>query len=229
MAQTTPIRNAKKDHLLTPENSVFAFIDYQPEQFRGVSSKPTAELLLNVVTLGKTAKAFNVPTVVTTVGVEMGVNQGTHKDLIDALPPQQEIDRTTLNSWEDENFKSAIVASGRKKIIMSGLWTEVCVAYPTLDAIKDGYEVYVVVDAIGGISKDSHEAAIQRMIQAGAVPVTALAVACEMQRDWARAHGTPLRTILQDYFRQSHSLKERARESRLFDRDDLSRPTQSMI
>ena len=229
MAQPASIRNAKNDHLLTPENAVFAFIDYQPEQFRGVSSKPTSELLLNVITLGKIAKAFHVPAVVTTVGVQMGVNQSTQKDLIDVLPPTTEIDRTTLNSWEDQTFVSAIAATGRKKIIMAGLWTEVCVAYPTIDALKDGYEVCVVVDAIGGVSKDSHEAAIQRMIQAGAVPVTALAIACEMQRDWARAHGTALRTIMQDYFRQARSIADRAREFRQFDRDDLSRSTQSML
>ncbi len=226
MAQVASIRNAKKDHLLTPENSVIAFIDYQPEQFRGVGSKSTSELLLNVVTLGKIAKAFDVPTVVTTVGVQLGVNQGTHKDLIDALPPQIEIDRTTLNSWEDENFISAVARTGRKKIIMAGLWTEVCVAYPTLDAIKDGYQVYPVIDAIGGITTETHEAAIQRMMQAGAIPITALALACEMQRDWARGQGHSLRSIMQDYFRQSRFLKEKAREMRLWDKDDPNRPSQ---
>lgn len=226
MAQVASIRNAKKDHLLTPENSVMAFIDYQPEQFRGVGSKAASELLLNVVTLGKIAKAFDVPTVITTVGVQLGVNQGTHKDLIDALPPQIEIDRSTLNSWEDENFVSAIAKTGRKKIIMSGLWTEVCVAYPTLDAIKDGYQVYPVIDAIGGITNETHEAAIQRMMQAGAIPITALALACEMQRDWARDQGHSLRTIMQDYFRQMRFLKEKAREFRQWDKDDLNKPSQ---
>lgn len=226
MAQVTSIRNAKKDHLLTPENSVIAFIDYQPEQFRGVGSKTASELLLNVVTLGKIAKAFDVPTVVTTVGVQLGVNQGTHKDLIDALPPQIEIDRTSLNSWEDKNFISAIAQTGRKKIIMAGLWTEVCVAYPTLDAIKDGYQVYPVIDAIGGITSETHEAAVQRMMQAGAIPITALALACEMQRDWARGQGHSLRTIMQEYFRQMRFLKEKAREMRLWDKDDPNRPSQ---
>ncbi|MES2803718.1 MAG: isochorismatase family protein [Bdellovibrionota bacterium] len=226
MAQVSSIRNAKKDHLLTPENSVIAFIDYQPEQFRGVGSKSASELLLNVVTLGKIAKAFDVPAVVTTVGVQLGVNQGTHKDLIDALPPQIEIDRSTLNSWEDENFISAIARTGRKKIIMAGLWTEVCVAYPTLDAIKDGYQVYPVIDAIGGVTQETHEAAVQRMLQAGAIPITALALACEMQRDWARGHGHSLRTIMQDYFRQARFLKEKAREFRQWDKDDLNRPSQ---
>jgi nicotinamidase-related amidase len=226
MAQVTAIRNAKKDHLLTPENSVVTFIDYQPDQFRGVTSKNISELLVNIITLGKIVKAFNVPFVVSTVGVEMGVNQGTHKDLIDALPPTIEIDRTTLNSWEDENFVSAVVRTGRKKIIMAGLWTEVCVAYPALDAIKDGYEVYPVIDAIGGITKETHETAVQRMIQAGAIPVTSLALACEMQRDWGRGHGHALRTIMQEYFRQMRFLKEKAREFRNFDRDDTGRTSQ---
>lgn len=226
MAQVSAIRNAKKDHLLTPENSVVTFIDYQPDQFRGVTSKNTSELLLNVITLGKMVKAFNIPFVVSTVGVEMGVNQGTHKELIDALPPTVEIDRTTLNAWEDENFISVVARTGRKKIIMAGLWTEVCVAYPTLDAIKDGYEVYPVVDAIGGVTKETHETALQRMIQAGAQPVTALALACEMQRDWARGHGHELRTIMQEYFRQMRFLRERAREFRNFDRDDANRASQ---
>lgn len=227
MAQVTSIRNAKKDHLLTPENSVFAFIDYQPEQFRGVTSRSASELLLNVVTLGKIVKAFNVPFVLSTVGVELGVNSGTHKDLVDALPPTIEIDRTTLNSWEDENFISAIARTGRKKIVMAGLWTEVCVAYPTLDALKDGYEVYPVIDAIGGVTKETHEIAVERMVQAGAVPITALALACELQRDWARGHGHSLRTIMQEYFRQMRFLKEKAREYRDFDRgEDSNKSTQ---
>lgn len=220
MAQVASIRNAKKDHLLTPENSVFAFIDYQPEQFRGVTSKNAGELLLNVVTLGKIAKAFNVPFVLSTVGVELGVSTGTHKDLVDALPPTVEIDRTTLNAWEDENFISSIAKIGRKKIIMAGLWTEVCVAYPTLDALKDGYEVYPVIDAIGGVTKETHEIAVQRMVQAGAIPITALALACELQRDWARGQGHSLRTIMQDYFREMRSLREKAREFRNFDKED---------
>lgn len=220
---------ATKHQLLNPSNTVFAFIDYQPEQFRGVTSKEMSELLLNVVTLGKIVKAFDVPFVVSTVGVELGVNSGTHKDLLDVLPPTDEIDRTTLNAWEDHNFLSAIVRTGRRKVVMAGLWTEVCVAYPTLDALREGYEVYPVVDAIGGVTKETHEAAIQRMIQAGATPVTSLALACELQRDWAKGHGHALRTIMQDYFRQMRSLKERAREFRNFERDDFNRSTQATL
>lgn len=207
MAQTTPIRDPATDHLLTPKNSIFALIDYQPEQFEGVSSINRAELMLNVITLGKIARAFSVPSVLTTVGVTMGVNQGTIPELRDALGDANEIDRTSLNSWEDEDFLAAMKRTGRKKIILAGLWTEVCVAYPTLDALNDGYEVYPVIDAIGGVSVEAHEAAVKRMIQAGAKPITALALACELQRDWARGKGDALRGIVRWYFSELEKIE----------------------
>lgn len=206
--QQTPIRNPLQDHLLAPENCVFAFIDYQPEQFLGVQSKDREELLSNAVMLGKIAHDFQVPVVLSTVGVQLGVNQATSPELRDALGNAEEIDRTTLNSWEDQDFVRAIKKTGRKKIIMAGLWTEVCVAFPALDAIKDGFDVYFVVDAIGGVTKESHETAVQRMIQAGAKPLTSLALACELQRDWARNHGDTLRGILRGYFQNRHKLRE---------------------
>ncbi|MGZ3712591.1 MAG: hydrolase [Bdellovibrionota bacterium] len=210
MAQSTPIRNQVKDRLLTPKNSVFVFIDYQPEQFRGVTSRSKEELLLNIQTLAKAARDFAVPAIVTTVGVAMGINEGSIPELREGLPEVDEIDRTTLNAWEDEDFLAAVKASGRKKIIMSGLWTEVCVAFPTIDALSAGYEVYPVVDAIGGITKETHDTAIARMIQAGAHPVTALALACELQRDWARGNGNTLRNIVQWYFRESQKTSRAA-------------------
>lgn len=200
MTQGSPLRNPEKDDLLTPQNSVIAFIDYQPEQFSGVGSRPYHELLMNVVTLGKIARDFKLPTVLTTVGVQLGVNQGTAVELKSVLPYVEEIDRTTLNSWEDPQFLDAIQSTGKKKIIMAGLWTEVCVAFPTLDAINEGYEVYPVIDAIGGVTTEAHESAVQRMIQAGARPITTLQLACELQRDWARGHGNTLRTIMRSYF-----------------------------
>lgn len=200
MAQSSPIRDPQSDHLLTPENSLFVFIDYQPEQFMGVGSKTKEELLLNVITLGKIARDFSVPTILSTVGVNMGVNQGTVPELRNLFPDIEEIDRTTLNSWEDPEFLRAVELTGRKKIVMSGLWTEVCVAFPTLDAIQDGYEVYPVIDAIGGVTEESHQTAVSRMIQAGANPITTLALACELQRDWARGKGNTLRTIMRGYF-----------------------------
>jgi nicotinamidase-related amidase len=207
MTQGSPLRNPEKDELLTPQNSVIAFIDYQPEQFSGVSSRSYEELLLNVVTLGKIARDFKLPTVLSTVGVELGVNEKTAVELKSVLNHVEEIDRTTMNSWEDPQFVEAIKATGKKKIIMAGLWTEVCVAFPTLDAIKEGFEVYPVIDAIGGVTADAHESAVQRMIQAGARPITTLQLACELQRDWARGHGNTLRSIMRGYFGELRNLK----------------------
>lgn len=206
MTQGSPLRNPEKDDLLTPQNSVIAFIDYQPEQFSGVGSRNYHELLMNVVTLGRIARDFNIPTVLTTVGVELGVNQGTAPELRAVLPNVEEIDRTTLNSWEDPQFLDAIQATGKKKIIMAGLWTEVCVAFPTLDAINEGYDVYPVIDAIGGVTVEAHESAVQRMIQAGAHPITTLQLACELQRDWARGQGNTLRHIMRGYFGEMRKL-----------------------
>jgi nicotinamidase-related amidase len=207
MTQGSPLRNPEKDELLTPQNSVIAFIDYQPEQFSGVSSRSYEELLLNVVTLGKIARDFKLPTVLSTVGVELGVNEKTAVELKSVLNHVEEIDRTTMNSWEDPQFVEAIKATGKKKIIMAGLWTEVCVAFPTLDAIKEGFEVYPVIDAIGGVTADAHDSAVQRMIQAGARPITTLQLACELQRDWARGHGNTLRSIMRGYFGELRNLK----------------------
>ncbi len=202
MSQQTKIRNQGTDHLITPQNSVFLFIDYQPEQFEGVTSRSRDELMLNAITLAKITCEFSIPAVLSTVGVTMGVNQSTAIELREALHLVKEIDRTTLNAWEDEEFFEAVKRTGRKKIIMSGLWTEVCVTYPTLDALKDGYEVYVVTDAIGGVTNESHQTALTRMFQAGAKPITALALACEIQRDWVREQGTSLRGIVRWYFNE---------------------------
>jgi len=197
MAQTSKIRGS--DHLLTPQNSIFAFIDYQPEQFRAIHSRKPDELLFNVMALARTARDFKVPSVLTSVGVQMGANQSTVPELRELLPGVEEIDRTSMNAWEDEDFLSAVKSTGRKKIVIAGLWTEVCVAFPTVDALKEGYEVYPVIDAIGGVSRDAHESAITRMVQRGAQPVTALQVACELQRDWSRGHGDTLRGIMRWY------------------------------
>jgi nicotinamidase-related amidase len=123
------------------------------------------------------------------------------------LPGVAEIDRTTLNSWEDDDFRAAVERSGRKKLILAGLWTEVCVTFPALDALRAGYEVYVVVDAIGGVSKVAHESALQRMWQAGATPITVLGLACELQRDWGRAGADRLRGVMREYFGKLRSLK----------------------
>ena len=199
MADVTPIRDTKNDWLLTAENAVLALIDYQPEQYAGVRSIDHAELMVNVTTLGRVATAFELPVILTTVYVKHGMT-GTNPELRAALPGVPEIDRTTMNSWEDPDFHAAVKKSGRKKLILAGLWTEVCVAFPAIDAIREGYEVYVVADAIGGVSKTAHESAMERMTRAGAHPISVLGLACELQRDWGRPGAERLRAVMRGYF-----------------------------
>lgn len=206
MSDTTSIRDPRQDGLITPQNAAIAFIDYQPEQYAGVGSVGHDELLAHVTLLGHVATAFELPVVLSTVYVKHGMGN-TNKELLAALPGVPEIDRTTMNSWEDPEFRGAVEKTGRKKLILAGLWTEVCVAFPALDALQAGYEVYFVVDAIGGVSRVAHEAAIQRMVQAGARPVTTLALACELQRDWGRAGADRLRRIMREYFGMQRTLR----------------------
>ena len=208
MSDVTPIRDPNTDSLLTPQNAVLALIDYQPEQYAGVGSVGQEELLAHVTMLGRVATAFELPVVLSTVYVKHGMS-GTNKELLEALPGVPEIDRTTMNSWEDPDFRAEVERSGRKKLIIAGLWTEVCVAFPTLDALRAGYEVYVVTDAIGGVSKVAHESAMQRMIQAGAVPITVLGLACELQRDWGRPEANRLRAVMREYFGKLKAIKEK--------------------
>src|ERR671935_826622 len=151
MSDVTPIRDPKADPLLTPQNAVLALIDYQPEQYAGVKSIGHDELLAHVTMLGRVATVFELPVVLSTVYVKHGMS-GTNPELREVLPGVPEIDRTTMNSWEDPEFRAAVERTGRKNLILAGLWTEVCVAFPALDAIRAGYEVYVVADAIGGVS-----------------------------------------------------------------------------
>lgn len=178
----------------------------QPEQYAAVKSVRRAELLAHVTMLGRVATSFKVPVVLSTVYVKHGMS-GTNPELREALPGVPEIDRTTMNSWEDPEFRAAIEQTGRKKLIIAGLWTEVCVAFPALDALRAGYEVYVVVDAIGGVSRVAHESAIQRMTQAGVIPISVLGLACELQRDWGRAEAERLRAIMREYFGKLKALK----------------------
>ncbi len=206
MSDVTPIRDPKTDSLLTPQNAVLALIDYQPEQYAGVTSVAHGELLAHVTMLGRVATVFELPVVLSTVYVKHGMS-GTNAELLEALPGVPEIDRTTMNSWEDPDFREAVERTGRKKLVIAGLWTEVCVAFPTLDALRAGYEVYVVEDAIGGVSRVAHESAMQRMIQAGAVPISVLGLACELQRDWGRPDADRLRGIMREYFGKLRALK----------------------
>ena len=201
-----PVRDMKSDPLLTPENCTVVLIDYQPEQVATVRSSPIEEVMLNVRAVCKLARAYELPVVLTTVGVDMGVNTGTIDELKAELPDVREIDRTGVNSWEDEDFRNAVKATGRNRIVICGLWTEVCCAFPTLDMLREGYEVYPVVDAIGGISKTSHDTALTRMVQAGAQPVTAISFGSELMRNWARPSSDEFRKVLRWYFPIQHQL-----------------------
>jgi len=170
--------------LLTPTNCALILIDHQPFQFAGLRSHDTQTIINNVVGLAKAAKIFGVPTLLSTV-VE---DKGGHliKQLQDVFPEQKPIDRTFINTWEDERVVAWVRRTGRKKIVMAALWTEICLAMPVIQALGEGYEVYIVTDASGGVSVEAHEMAIQRMVQAGAVPITWTVFGSELQRDWAR-------------------------------------------
>lgn len=184
-------RDPVKDHLLTPENSAFIVIDYQPRMVSSIGSMNQDELVFNIVQSAKAAVTYKLPIVMGTINVATGVNKPPIKPLMDVLGKQPTYDRTSINSWEDVEFKKAVVATGRKKLIMAGLWTEACLAFPVLDALKDGYEVYVLTDAVGGTSVGAHEAALRRMEQAGAKLITKTQMYCELQRDWSRKETVP--------------------------------------
>ncbi len=186
-----PIRDPIADHLITPQNSALIVIDYQPSQFATVRSIDEGLLRKNIVSTVKAAKAFGVPIVHSTVNVASGQQQPTVPELAELLRDNPPLDRTTVNSWEDIEFVQAVHATGRRKLIFCALWTEVCMAFTALDALRDGYEVYPVVDAIGGTSPEAHRAALERVVHAGAQPVSWVSVACELQRDWARLETVP--------------------------------------
>lgn len=177
--------SAATEKLLTPDNCVIAFIDHQPQMSFGVVSHDRQTIKNNTVGLAKAAKIFGVPTVLTTVETE-SFSGYTWPELVDALGGQQTVERSSMNSWEDAAFVKAVEATGKKKLVLSGLWTEVCIAFPAICALAEGYEVYFVSDACGATSKEAHDMAVQMMIQAGAQPRTWQQVLLEFQRDWAR-------------------------------------------
>jgi nicotinamidase-related amidase len=179
-------RDAIGDHLLTPQNTALLVIDYQPGQFAAVSSMDRDLLLENIVSTAKIAKLFGLPIVHSTINVTSGLAEPTVPELAELLVDNPPIDRTSINAWEDADFLSAVRATGRRKLILCALWTEMCMAFPALDALREGYEVYPVVDAIGGTSEEAHRAALERVVQAGAQPVTWIPLGGELQRDWAR-------------------------------------------
>jgi nicotinamidase-related amidase len=175
--------------LLTPQESVLVLIDHQPFQFANLHSHEPTMIVNNVVGLTKAAKAFKVPTILTTVTAERGGH--LIKGIQDVFPEQKPIDRTTLNSWEDKRVVDAVKKTGRRQLIFAALWTEICLAYPVIHSLADGYDVSFVTDASGGTSREAHDVAVQRMIQAGATPLTWMGVMSEWQRDWAREATVP--------------------------------------
>lgn len=186
-----PIRDKKQDHLLTAENSALIIIDYQPVQVNSIASMDRQLLVNNIVGTAKAGLVYGVPIVHSTVNVESGLNKPPIPQLRKVLSDLPTYDRTTINAWEDGEFKEAVEKTGRKKLIMTALWTEACLTFPSIDALSEGYEVYVVADAVGGTSVTAHEMALRRIEQAGGKMISVAQLFCELQRDWARKETVP--------------------------------------
>jgi nicotinamidase-related amidase len=184
MAQSSNRAKRSEKGLLTPDNCVVTLIDLQPQMLFGVGNFDRQSIINNNVALSKAARAFDVPVVLSTVETK-GFSGNMWPQILAVFPKQTPIERSSMNSWDDENFVAAVKKTGRKKIVLSGLWTETCVTLPTIQALHDGYEIYVVEDCCGDVSQLAHDNAMKRVVQAGAKPVTALSVMLEWQRDWA--------------------------------------------
>ena len=191
MTSYAKIRDPIADHLLTPQNAAVLIIDYQPVQVSSIASRDKRQLVANITALARIAKLYGLPVVLATVNVSTGRNQPTIHQITEVLDDVPIIDRTSINAWEDQDFVAAVKATGRKKLIMAALWTEVCLVHPALDALADGYEVYPVVDACGGTSLEAHDAGLERLAQAGAKPTGWVQLICELQRDWNREATVP--------------------------------------
>ncbi|MBB3224012.1 hydrolase [Pseudoduganella umbonata] len=184
--------------LLRPEDSIIVLIDHQPYQFANLHSHEPTMIVNNVVGLAKAAKVFGVPTILTTVIEDRGGN--LIKGLQDVFPDQKPIDRTFINTWQDPNVTDLVKESGRKQLILAALWTEICLAMPAIQALGEGYDVFIVTDASGGVSAEAHDMAVRRLVQAGAVPMTWMAVISEWQRDWARVESaSELSTVVLEH------------------------------
>lgn len=185
--------------LITAENSAVVFIDHQPQMLFGVANIERQQLINNVTLLAKAAKEFGVPAILTAVETE-SFSGYIWPQLMNVFPGQQPIERTSMNAWDDAAFRKAVEATGKKNILIAGLWTEVCVTWPALNMIDAGYNIYIVEDACGATSQHAHDAAIRRSVQAGAVPMTTVATVLEFQRDWAnRDHYDALMTIFREH------------------------------
>ncbi len=185
------IRDQEKDHLLTPKNAALIIIDYQPTQINSINSMDRKQLIANITATVLAAKAYNLPVILSTVNVKSGANKDTIPQIKELLGNIPSYDRSSINAWEDKEFYEAVKATGRKKLLMTALWTEACLSFPALDAIKEGYEVYPIVDAVGGTSLIAHEMALRRMEQAGAKLTSNAQLVCELQRDWNRKETAP--------------------------------------
>jgi len=185
--------------LITANNCAVVFIDHQPQMMFGVANIDRQQLINNVVLLANGAKEFGVPSILTAVETE-SFSGYVWPQLMDVFPGQQPIERSSMNSWDAPKFREAIKATGKKNIVIAGLWTEVCVTWPTLNMLHEGYNIYIVEDACGATSVAAHRAAMQRCVQAGAVPMTTIATVLEFQRDWAhKEHYAPLMDIFRHY------------------------------
>ncbi|QDK40461.1 hydrolase [Bacteriovorax stolpii] len=182
------------------DDCALILIDYQPEMFSGLGSAYPKEIELNVCTIAKAAVAFNIPIILSTVAVRMGVNKPTIQSLRDILQGVVEIDRTSMDAWEDKAFVDAVKATGKKRLVFCALYTEICLTYPVVDAIADGFEVCFVADAVAGQSLIEHNTAISRLIAAGAVPNTTSAMIGEWFRDWSSPLASDGREILISYY-----------------------------
>ena len=190
----------KAQGVWTYGGTALILIDYQKEMFDGVRSETPADLIeLNVRLLIRAAKAFGMPIVLSSAGVEMGQNGPTRQSILDLLPGVEPIDRSSMNAWEDEAFLAAVKSTGRRRLIFGALYTEICLAYPVVDALKDGFDVSYVVDAVGGLSQLAHRTAIERLAHAGAVPHTALALVTELFRDWKSPVVDKAREVITPY------------------------------
>jgi len=186
MSSIKPIRNQQEDTLLNPENSALVIIDYQPTQVYSINSMDKSTLVANIVNVVKIANIYKLPIVLSTVNVATGRNKDTIAPIKELMKDVPSYDRTSINAWEDKEFYEAMKATGRKKLIICALWTEACLTFPAIDAIREGFEVYTVVEAVGGTSLHAHETALRRIEQAGASLISIVQLACEMQRDWDR-------------------------------------------
>jgi nicotinamidase-related amidase len=191
----------------TADDVALVLIDYQKEMFENVKSetKPD-EIELNVRFLIRAARAFNIPVILSSVGVQMGVNGLTRPAIQDELPGIEVIDRSSMDAWEDKAFRAAINKTGKKRLIFAALYTEICLAFPVIDAMRDGYEAMFVVDAVGGMSQLAHRTAIERLTAAGAVPNTSLALVTELFRDWKSPIADKAREVIKWYMPEAQKL-----------------------